>query len=93
MQAMGELVAVDGAYELSGHLLERQARQDQSRVGRTGEWDGRWEMAVVERASDQRRPERRCGGPPRRCAWLRCARACGCGLRTWIPRGHPATVT
>jgi phenylacetic acid degradation operon negative regulatory protein len=49
MQGAGELVPVDGAYELSGHLLERQARQDESRAGHTGEWDGRWEMAVVER--------------------------------------------
>ena len=49
MQQAGELVPVDGAYELAGHLLDRQARQEQSRAARTRDWDGRWEMAVVER--------------------------------------------
>ena len=55
MVSSGELVPADGGdYELSGHLLERQARQDESRAARTRPWDGAWEMAVVERG--QRSP-------------------------------------
>jgi phenylacetic acid degradation operon negative regulatory protein len=47
MVAAGELLANDGTYELAGHLLVRQARQDESRVGATRPWDGQWEMAIV----------------------------------------------
>jgi phenylacetic acid degradation operon negative regulatory protein len=47
MVAAGELLADDGTYELAGHLLSRQQRQDESRLGRTRPWDGQWEMAIV----------------------------------------------
>ena len=44
----GELTNDDGIYTLAGDLLERQARQDQSRGHpRSGSWDGTWEQAVV----------------------------------------------
>ena len=42
MVASGELEAIDDGYRLaSPSLLARQARQDLSRGGRTGRWDGR----------------------------------------------------
>lgn len=47
MVAAGDLTASDGAYRLTGRLLERQIRQDDSRTPHTLEWDGTWEMAVV----------------------------------------------
>lgn len=43
----GDLVQVNGAYALTERLLERQARQDESRSPRTRPWDGDWEMAVI----------------------------------------------
>jgi phenylacetic acid degradation operon negative regulatory protein len=65
MVAMGELRQHDGAYELAGRLLARQARQDASRRPPEREWDGRWEVQVV-------RAERR---PARERAELRAAMA------------------
>jgi phenylacetic acid degradation operon negative regulatory protein len=53
MVAAGDLTGSDGAYRLTGRLLERQIRQDDSRTPRTLEWDGTWEMAVV---AAERRP-------------------------------------
>jgi phenylacetic acid degradation operon negative regulatory protein len=51
MAANGEVVAVDGRYRLTGHLLDRQARQRQSRAAERRRWDGRWTTVVVrERA-------------------------------------------
>lgn len=47
MVAAGDLTATDGAYQLTGRLLERQIRQDESRTPRTRDWDGTWEIAVV----------------------------------------------
>jgi phenylacetic acid degradation operon negative regulatory protein len=47
MVASGELVVVGGGHELSGHLLERQARQQASRAPVTAAWNGTWIMAVV----------------------------------------------
>lgn len=47
MVAAGELTQADSSYELAGHLLRRQRRQDESRMARTEDWDGRWEMAIV----------------------------------------------
>jgi len=47
MVAAGELVAVDGAYALTGRLLERQTRQDASRRPAARRSDGSWETAVV----------------------------------------------
>jgi phenylacetic acid degradation operon negative regulatory protein len=48
MVASGE-VTTDGAgrYRLSGHLLERQRRQNTSRAGRTRRWRGDWQVVVV----------------------------------------------
>jgi phenylacetic acid degradation operon negative regulatory protein len=48
MVASGE-ARTDGAgrYRLSGHLLERQRRQNASRAGRTRRWRGDWHMVVV----------------------------------------------
>jgi phenylacetic acid degradation operon negative regulatory protein len=42
-------VTTDGAgrYRLSGHLLERQRRQNASRAGHTRRWRGDWQMVVV----------------------------------------------
>lgn len=49
MVAAGELRAADGRYELAGAaLLHRRSRQEESRRGRTGEWNGRWCQAVVD---------------------------------------------
>lgn len=42
-----EVAQANGTYRLTGRLLERQARQDESRAPRTREWKGDWEMAVV----------------------------------------------
>ncbi|NUR93035.1 MAG: PaaX domain-containing protein, C- domain protein [Nonomuraea sp.] len=47
MVAAGDLLQSDGGYALSARLLERQARQDESRDPHTRPWDGRWEVAVV----------------------------------------------
>jgi len=46
--ASGE-AATDGTgrYRLAGHLLERQARQQASRAGRTRPWSGEWRLAVA----------------------------------------------
>ncbi|MGA2836935.1 MAG: PaaX domain-containing protein, C- domain protein [Acidimicrobiales bacterium] len=48
MVASGEAVT-DGAgrYRLAGRLLERRGRQEDSLVGRTEPWDGRWRLVVV----------------------------------------------
>ncbi|MFJ9407732.1 PaaX family transcriptional regulator C-terminal domain-containing protein [Streptomyces sp. NPDC101393] len=54
MVAAGDLRQRDGSYALTARLLERQARQDESRTPRTRTWDGSWEIAVV--ATAERRP-------------------------------------
>ena len=46
MVVAGELEADDGGYRLTGPLLDRQDRQDESRHG-PQRWDGTWTMAVV----------------------------------------------
>ena len=53
MVVAGELTLDDGRYALSGPFLSRRERQDESRNGVGGPWDGEWEMAVVE---GERRP-------------------------------------
>lgn len=45
--AAGDLTTTDGAYRLTGRLLDRQRRQDESRSPPTRPWRGRWEIAVV----------------------------------------------
>lgn len=47
MVAAGDLVQDNGRYTLSARLVERQARQDESRSPHTVRWDGAWELAVV----------------------------------------------
>jgi phenylacetic acid degradation operon negative regulatory protein len=47
MVAAGDLLQADGQYTLSQRLVERQARQDESRDPHTRPWDGTWEVAVV----------------------------------------------
>lgn len=47
MVAAGELIADDGGYHLTGPLLDRQERQDESRLARAGRWSGAWTLAVV----------------------------------------------
>ncbi|WP_214319738.1 PaaX family transcriptional regulator C-terminal domain-containing protein [Nonomuraea sediminis] len=47
MVAAGDLIQVNGRYTLSERLVERQARQDESRDPHTRPWDGTWEIAVV----------------------------------------------
>ena len=53
MVAAGDLVHSGGAYALTERLLERQARQDESRLPPTVPWDGTWEIAVI---TAERRP-------------------------------------
>lgn len=58
MVAAGELEATADGYRLaSPGLLARQARQDLSRTGIDGTWDGRWRIAVVD-AAPRPAPER-----------------------------------
>ncbi|SDJ97160.1 phenylacetic acid degradation operon negative regulatory protein [Nonomuraea maritima] len=47
MVAAGDLLQEQGEYTLSQRLVERQARQDESRSPHTRPWDGTWEVAVV----------------------------------------------
>ncbi|MED7923072.1 PaaX family transcriptional regulator C-terminal domain-containing protein [Nonomuraea sp. LP-02] len=47
MVAAGDLVQENGFYTLSPRLVERQARQDESRDPHIRPWDGTWEVAVV----------------------------------------------
>jgi phenylacetic acid degradation operon negative regulatory protein len=47
MVAAGELEADNGWYRLSGRLLERARRQDDSRAADTLPWRGDWSVAVV----------------------------------------------
>jgi phenylacetic acid degradation operon negative regulatory protein len=50
MVAAGDLTQVNGDYQLTRRLRNRQARQDQSRSPSTKPWDGDWEIAVVTAA-------------------------------------------
>jgi len=47
MVAAGELTADEGGYHLTGPLLDRQVRQDESRRARAEPWNGKWTLAVV----------------------------------------------
>jgi phenylacetic acid degradation operon negative regulatory protein len=53
MVAAGDLDQNEDGYGLTARLLERQARQDDSRAPRLRPWDGGWEIAVV---TAERRP-------------------------------------
>jgi phenylacetic acid degradation operon negative regulatory protein len=47
MRASGEVVSVDGAYELAGPLLARQEHQDWSLRPDLVPWSGEWRLVVV----------------------------------------------
>lgn len=47
MVAAGELEPTDDGYRLAGPLLARRARQDLSRRGPEGGWDGRWSTRIA----------------------------------------------
>lgn len=53
MIAAGDLEQDEHGYGLTARLLDRQARQDESRAPRLRTWDGGWEIAVV---TAERRP-------------------------------------
>ncbi|HEV7652490.1 MAG TPA: PaaX family transcriptional regulator C-terminal domain-containing protein [Actinophytocola sp.] len=57
MVAAGDLVAANGDYALTSRLVQRQARQDQSRAPAVRPWSGEWEIAVVR--ADRRPPAER----------------------------------
>ncbi len=57
MVAAGDLVQVNGDYELTARLVSRQARQDASRAPAVRPWSGEWEIAVVR--ADRRPPAER----------------------------------
>jgi phenylacetic acid degradation operon negative regulatory protein len=50
MVAAGDLAQVNGDYQLTRRLRDRQARQDQSRSPSTVPWSGEWEIAAVTAA-------------------------------------------
>ncbi|MEV0595554.1 PaaX family transcriptional regulator C-terminal domain-containing protein [Nonomuraea cavernae] len=92
MVAAGDLVQHDGRYRLSERLVERQARQDESRDPHPKPWDGTWEIAVV--TAERRAPADRAAfrhtmralrlAELREGTWMRPANL----LRTW-----PETMT
>jgi phenylacetic acid degradation operon negative regulatory protein len=47
MVSDGDVLADDGTYHLTGRLLGRHSRQDDSRAPHTRAWTGAWEMALV----------------------------------------------
>jgi len=47
MVASGELTPAGDGYALAGHLLDRQARQAESRRPAARQWSGSWELAFV----------------------------------------------
>ncbi len=73
LAATGDVTASDGAYRLSGRLLDRQRRQDESRSPRTRAWRGRWEIALVtaDRRSANKRATLRAAMAQLRLAELR----------------------
>ncbi len=80
MVASGEAVSNgSGRYRLAGPLLERRDRQEGSRRGWTGPWDGRWRLVVVvgaastpeHRADRRRRLIQARYGEQREGVWLR----------------------
>jgi phenylacetic acid degradation operon negative regulatory protein len=68
-----------GSYRLTGHLLERQGRQEASRRGETRPWEGDWRIVVVtatgvapdERTARRKRLVRARLGEQREGVWLR----------------------
>lgn len=58
MVAAGDLRQSDGSYGLTARLMERQARQDESRAPRTVPWAGGWEIALVAGAEPRTAADR-----------------------------------
>lgn len=50
LAADGDVMAENGGYRLSGRLVSRQQRQDESRRPATRPWRGGWELAVARAA-------------------------------------------
>jgi phenylacetic acid degradation operon negative regulatory protein len=51
MVAAGEATTDgEGIYRLAGHLLDRRSRQTASRSGRTADYSGQWQVAVITTA-------------------------------------------
>ncbi len=48
MTDRGELVAVDGSYELTGPIGRRRPAQDWALRPELGDWDGTWRVGIVE---------------------------------------------
>jgi phenylacetic acid degradation operon negative regulatory protein len=48
MASAGEAEGIEGGYQLIGRLAARQSRQSASRRAATLQWDGTWELAVVD---------------------------------------------
>jgi phenylacetic acid degradation operon negative regulatory protein len=73
MVAAGELESDEGTYQLAGPLLERHARQEQSRSPATIAWSGDWTMAAVPsgRRDASTRSELRAAAEALRLAELR----------------------
>jgi phenylacetic acid degradation operon negative regulatory protein len=57
MVAAGDLAQQNGDYALTSRLIQRQARQDQSRAPAVRPWSGEWEIVVV--TADRRPPAER----------------------------------
>jgi len=49
MTADGDLLPVDGTYELTARLLARQHDQDETRSPATRTWRGRWDVVIIDR--------------------------------------------
>lgn len=47
MSAAGDVTSVDGVYQLSPRLVERQARQEVTRSPPATRWSGDWQLAIV----------------------------------------------
>ncbi|MFC5721490.1 PaaX family transcriptional regulator C-terminal domain-containing protein [Streptomyces gamaensis] len=92
MVAAGDLRAHSGTYRLTGRLVARQARQDDSRAPRTRPWQGDWEIALV--TAERRTPADRAALRTAMAA-LRLAEAReGCWLRPAnLVRDRPPVVT
>jgi phenylacetic acid degradation operon negative regulatory protein len=59
MARAGEVAADGDGYRLAApRLLDRQARQRQSRLAVTRRWDGTWELAIVRSAGPRAAPDR-----------------------------------
>ena len=58
MASAGEVVAEEGGYRLTGHLVGRQQRQAASRRAEVVAWDGSWELVTVDAREARSAPDR-----------------------------------